>query len=274
MGSQLEQLHQVEINILRVVVKICDQEQIPYFLIGGSLLGAVRHQGFIPWDDDIDIGFLRVDYERFLAVAPSYLADKSLALITEFNTADYGMAFAKIIATNTEITEEQNLPNRSVSGLYIDLFPLDRIPKSTFQRRRQYVEFKMLTKTILERLNYGQVDGRLKRILVTLINLIFGLFSTKTLKNWRLKVATRYQEQTELDVINISSQYPYGREIILRSEQQHLQKHNFEQLKVSIPQAYDTILTRMYHDYMQLPPKSAQKEKHLTTLMIDGEKIE
>lgn len=276
MGSQLEQLHQVELKMLKAVIEICRREQIPYFLIGGSLLGAVRHQGFIPWDDDIDIGFLRVDYDRFLAVAPTYLQDKSMALITEFNTSDYGMAFAKLVANNTKITEEQNLPNHSVSSLYIDLFPLDYIPTSKFQRMRQYTEFKVLTKTILERLNYGQVDSRLKRLLVKLINLVFAPFTVQILKKWRLRIATRYQKQAQfkLDVINISSQYPYGREIMLYSEQQKFAKLSFAGLRVMVPQDYDAILKRMYHNYMQLPPKSAQIEKHLSTLIIDGEKIE
>lgn len=273
MMTQLAKLHQVELALLADIIHICENEKIPYFLIGGSLLGAIRHKGFIPWDDDIDVGFLRADYERFLQVAESHLTKQEI-IITDKNTADYGMAFAKFAATNTEISEAQNLPNRSVHNVYIDLFPFDKIPASKLERKKQYIQFKILTKAILERLHYGQEDSWYKRIVVNLINICLASFSVKRLKQWRYRVATKYETDGLLDVINISSQYDYGREIMLKDEQNRLIQWQFEDLIVNVPDAYDTILTRMYHDYLRLPPKSEQKEKHLSTLMIDGEKID
>lgn len=271
--TQLAKLHQVELELLKIIIHICDTAAIPYFLIGGSLLGTIRHQGFIPWDDDIDVGFLRADYERFLKIAPDYLTAQE-TLITEDNTAEYGLAFAKIAAENTEISEAQNLPNRAVHSVYIDLFPFDKIPAQSLQRKVQYVQFKMLTKAILERLHYGQVDGWQKRIVVNLINVCLAPFSVKTLKRWRYRTATRYEKQPDEDVINISSQYAYGREIILKAEQNNFIQAPFENLSVQVLKDYDAILKRMYHDYLKLPPESERKEKHLSTLVIDGEKNE
>lgn len=103
-GEELKKVQECELEILAEVIKVCNENSIEYFVIGGTALGAVRHSGFIPWDDDIDIGMTRDDYERFLKIAPSKLkSDLFLQYyVTEPNSPTY---FAKVRKNNTQFVE-------------------------------------------------------------------------------------------------------------------------------------------------------------------------
>ena len=100
----LSQLHEVQIEILDEFVKICEKHQLSYSLVGGTLLGAIRHKGFIPWDDDIDVGLLREDYDKFIKIAKEELSDKYYLDCFEYNK-DYYLPFAKIKKNNTIFNE-------------------------------------------------------------------------------------------------------------------------------------------------------------------------
>ena len=121
--TELEELHQIETDILTAIDEICRKENIRYYLAGGTLLGAVRHKGFIPWDDDIDIAMPRDDYERFLKVMRKGAHPYYKILALEYKE-DYPYTFAKVVDTRTRLQEEigKDLPEM---GVFIDIFPLD-----------------------------------------------------------------------------------------------------------------------------------------------------
>ncbi|ANK59141.1 hypothetical protein AYR54_01970 [Loigolactobacillus backii] len=272
--TQLDVLHKIELNLLKTVVDICERHQINYFMIGGSLLGTIRHQGFIPWDDDIDVGFLRQDYEKFLQVAAGEL-QPAQRLMTTQNTKDYGFAFSKIVAENTEMVETYNLPNNAVHSVYVDLFPFDAIPAAVQARQKQYKQFKLYNRLVIERLKYGHADPPAKRAVIVALNLVHRFQSVGYLKQERRAIMTAYQAQAAtLDQINMCSQYAYGKEIIKQSELHQFITRSFSGLQVKVPAAYDAILTRMYGDYMQLPPKDKQVEKHLSDFRVDGQIVD
>ena len=114
----LTPLHQVELRLMRTVIAICEAENIDYFLIGGSLLGAIRHHGFIPWDDDIDIGMRRHDYQRFIAVANHHLDPNKFFLQTGASDPDYALSYMKLLDVNTYI-EERNNVNNAFKGVFV-----------------------------------------------------------------------------------------------------------------------------------------------------------
>lgn len=271
---QLEVLHEIELKLLQTVISICQRHKINYFMIGGSLLGAVRHQGFIPWDDDIDIGFTRPEYDRFLAVAAKELLNEQ-QLITDVNTQNYGFAFSKIVATNTEMIETYNLPNNAVHQVYIDLFPFDSIADDSRQRQKQYRQFKYFNRLIIERLHYGHDDSLKKRIFIVVLNYLNRFRKITTLKAKRLTVMQAFEHQAgSHDRINLCSQYTYGKEIMKSGELAQFTNVPFENLTVSVPTAYDAILSRMYGDYMELPPKEKQVEKHLSNFKVNQQSID
>lgn len=127
-NEELHKLHNEELNILKLVVRFCDENHIQYFLTAGSLLGAVRHKGFIPWDDDLDISMPRDDYERFLSIAANKL-DKCLYLHCNNTDTEYWLPFAKVRMNDTEFVEPTIEKIQTHKGIFIDIFPLDNAKK-------------------------------------------------------------------------------------------------------------------------------------------------
>ncbi|MBQ9361846.1 MAG: LicD family protein [Bacteroidaceae bacterium] len=128
-GSQLWKMQQRMLSVLAEIDKICQRHQIPYWLSGGSMLGAVRHQGFIPWDDDLDIEMLRPDFLRLMKVLETELPD-NLALQWHTTDPNYFFQFAKIRDKNSELYERNGYDKVwKEHGIFIDIFPLERVPR-------------------------------------------------------------------------------------------------------------------------------------------------
>ncbi|MFC6181133.1 LicD family protein [Lactiplantibacillus daowaiensis] len=266
----LTPLHQVELNLMQLVTKICDAEKIDYFLIGGSLLGAIRHQGFIPWDDDIDIGMRRSEYQRFIAVANKYLDPDAYFLQTGASDPDYGLSYMKLLDVNTYIEEKNNV-NNAFKGVFVDIFPFDKIPADEELRRSQMMHFKLEDAAILLRLNYNFVKTPLRNLITK--KTPQQLADVNDHKQQREDYMRLYENSDARTYKNLASQYDYDKEILSDDELTELQLAPFETIQVKIPAAYDAILTRMYGDYMQLPPENQRVEKHLNKLIINNREI-
>ena len=131
--EQLKQIQNKELELFRAFISVCEQLKLPYFVVGGTLLGAVRHKGFIPWDDDIDIGMLRSDYEIFLSKAQSLLPE-NMFLQTMDTEPEYLANYAKLRHSDTTFIESSTKSRRINHGLFIDIFPLDFYPDSAWSR--------------------------------------------------------------------------------------------------------------------------------------------
>ena len=129
-NSKLRKVQLTELKILEKIDEICKKNNINYFLIGGTLLGAVRHKGFIPWDDDIDVGMLREDYEKFINVCLKNGAlGKDYYLHCNESDNDYFIPFIKVKKNNTTFAEK-NIENINThKGIFLDIFPYDNVPK-------------------------------------------------------------------------------------------------------------------------------------------------
>lgn len=135
--EELTQLHQVLYEILEEIVRICDKHNIPYFVIGGTAIGALYDKAILPWDDDIDIGMKREDYNKFLKIAPHELKKQYFLswINTDSHTPYY---FAKVKKNNTLFTEEMFKDVPMHQGIFVDIFPFDRIPDNKLLRKIQY----------------------------------------------------------------------------------------------------------------------------------------
>ena len=124
----LRQLQLAELDILLEIDRVCTENNIKYFLDSGTALGAVRHKGFIPWDDDIDICMMRDDYEKFIRLAPEKLSQKYF-LQTLKTDPGYNKLHAKVRKNGTVFKEDANLMRNMNHGLFVDIYPFDYLPK-------------------------------------------------------------------------------------------------------------------------------------------------
>ena len=141
----LQRLHAAELEILDALAALCKEEDLNWFLIGGTVLGARRHEGFIPWDDDIDTGMLRDDYDRFLQVAPSKLPPE-FELISPMTTPGYAPMFAKIVKKGTRFCSQEAVDAGIDMGIFVDIFPRDRVAADPVLRKRQYRAARTMTR--------------------------------------------------------------------------------------------------------------------------------
>ena len=149
--TTLRDVQKVQLEILLEFDRICRKHGLKYLLFAGTLLGAVRHKGFIPWDDDIDVCMLRGDYERFLTVCKDELSAE-LFLQTTDTDREYPLQFAKLRKNNTRFVEKSMSDLKIHHGVFIDIFPLDNVMPHSFIGR-----FQQISLYVLHRINLTRV---------------------------------------------------------------------------------------------------------------------
>lgn len=242
-------LQNIILNIMKYIDDLCEKNQIEYYIIGGTALGAVRHGGFIPWDDDLDIAMTRDNYERFLTICEKELNNEDFFL--QVGRRDWPLYFSKLRLKGTlfeeagagkEITKE----NR---GIFVDIFPLDVASNNKFCRIWQYLCSKLLIAQAVRSRHY-QTSSIIKKMVMMLS---FPL-RFKIVENFFFKQVTRYNgKHTDFigDFFEISklkdASYPnriWGKPI----------KIEFENTFLCAPEMISNYLTYYFGDYMELPP--------------------
>ena len=258
-NSSLKDLQNCELDILKRFINVCDKLNLNYFLIGGSLIGAVRHKGFIPWDDDIDVCMLRSYYEIFLKEAQNYL-DKKYFLQTYLTDENYSNCFAKIRNSETTFLEKSVSDRDMNHGVYIDIFPIDNY----------YRYNKLKVKLIQYSLYYDyykKSNNKIKVIFNELAKVIYGNKSKKELCIRLDKIYTKHNNKKSKYVINYSGAWGVKRERHLISDFLGYEKVKFGNIQVKIPKGYYQILKDSYGDYMKLPPKEQQVSHHYSDII-------
>lgn len=263
-SEQLKVLQQTELEIFKEFVSVCETLGIRYYLLAGTLLGAVRHQGFIPWDDDIDVGILREDYERFLAQAGKLLPSH-LFLQTYKTDKGYHQPFAKIRNSNTAFIELSVKDNPMNHGVFIDIFPLDRcnleVRKSFAYRLKERI-YSMRASSLMR--NY-KLDA--KRRLIRAVCMLICPSAHKAVE--KLDKLHRSMPDGKM-LVNFSGVYG-EREIAPAEWYGAGVKIEFEGITVTVPKEYDKLLRQIYGDYMTPPPPEKRVTTHQTCI-IDTER--
>lgn len=247
MDFDIEKLHAIELEAIAEIKKICDLENINWFLIGGSALGAVRHDGFIPWDDDVDIGMFRDDYERFLSVAKTSLSDKFFLQTLETDKG-YHLGYAKVRINDTLYIQENVSHRKMHHGVFVDIYPIDWVPDSKKLRKKQ---------RLYSNLSYTLCRGEPVTKQGKAINIISTVMSKIIPKSWLKSVGIIFDKKISKFkgkyIANIYGIKQYDNEIMPREYIGIPILHKFENLTVPIPENYHEYLTFLYGDYMELP---------------------
>jgi len=259
---QLRKVQLVQLEILKEIDRVCKKNDIPYHLDSGTLLGAVRHKGFIPWDDDLDIGMTRPNYERFLKVARSELDDRFYCL-NWHDYDDYGLAFAKVKRKNTLYVENLARNSRH-SEIYVDVFPYDNFPGTKCAKVLQ--GYPLLVLRALIKIKAGILPwagGGLKKRLKYLPAVALAqVFSSSRMISWYEKIAQKYSDDKKSEWYFPQGISRYGTWILRKEWLDNLSSVSFENETFPAPSDSAAYLTHAYGDYMKLPPEEKRWNRH------------
>jgi len=276
MSNNIRALQLVELDILNEIVAICDANNLKYFIIGGTFLGAIRHRGFIPWDDDIDIAMPRNDYERFLNIADSKLS-KHIKIENFITNPEYQYYITRVQNTNTKVIEKRIGNAQKWTHASVDIFPIDGTPNNKYLRKWHY--FNVLTHRMLMSLCYkDSIDRERKRsfkenlLLKIMEKLPIEKFFNATKEKQKIDKLLKSQKIDNSNFIGTIMGAYRTREIVPKEYFGDGTFYEFEKFKYRGPFMYNEYLTHMYGDYMKIPPAESQKN-HYEIVELNGEKI-
>lgn len=257
----LDKLHQVHQELLDEFDRICKKNKLTYFLIGGTYIGALRHNGFIPWDDDVDVAMPRKDYEKLIEVSNKDLNKKYYLDCFEKNN-DYFFPFAKLKKNNTIFDEEVMHHLNNHKGIYIDIFPLDNVKENNAGLRIRAILAKAITDTML----YKNKVKKLGSALHPIVSFFFLMFTKKRLMKMQKNIVTYCHDDNSKYMCDIAFGYGVQKELIERCHVIPTRELPFNGKKYSCMHD-DTFLKNIYGDYMKIPP--VEKRKSHRPLKID-----
>ncbi len=256
----LQQLQQIETDVLQVLHDFCEEHHLTYYLFAGTLLGAIRHNGFIPWDDDVDVLMPRPDYEKFLKLFPKHNKLAHIGLATK-ETPYFHLDIAKIYDKRWEVSEQcVRIP--CPLGPWVDIFPLDNMGDNPQAVRKLYKQVKFWEAFKYWKMQKAPVKN-FKHIMRELL-LRPGLFfiPSHVLLNKIDKVAQQYASENFTKYVFNVTHTPYPPEKAMLSEWfSGKELHTFEGYQFYIPSGWHEILKNFYGDYMT-PPAEHQRKAH------------
>lgn len=265
-AEDLRKIQCVLLDILKELIRICDKHNFNLFMEGGTSIGAVRHQGFIPWDDDIDVFLMRDEYDRLMKILPQELSE-NFGTDNWLDNKDFPAPNACIYAKNTLMVSEPMKYSKYKYGISIGVYPYDNIPDDYKAAKKQLKKC-----WIWARLNWLKVlpfpyipHKGLKRFIIHAVcgccHIVLKPFPRKWIVNNYEKNARAYNN-TSTKRATIASSVPMFRTAIARDELFPPAVLQFEGVDVKLPANYHEILIREYGDYMKLPPEDKRKNHY------------
>lgn len=269
----LKQLQNTEVDMLEVLVRICEKYDIKYFAIYGTAIGCIRHQGFIPWDDDIDVGMLWEDYKKLRAVPKEEWGDSVVLCDPSDDNEDHYFPYPRLYRVGTTLVPEafallrdrkRNNTGIACNGVWVDIFLFHRF--ETLEEIREAKERSILLRKRYLYSKKEKIVGRehgLPRKLIALGQNAYSRFVNRTQKAPEKAIWEKYMALfAEKGDLVTTVDYPYDdcpEHTALRMDEIFpLKEVRFDRLTVKVPKEFDKNLRNIYGDYMELPPVEAR----------------
>lgn len=268
-NSALKKLQFTELTILTEFDRVCRNHHLRYYVVGGTLIGAVRHQGFIPWDDDIDVSMPRKDFKKLIKISKDEFGDKYF-LQTHKTEKNCFFHYAKLRKNGTFFGEEKFEHKSFHKGIFIDIFPLDYIPENKLLQKLIFKSFGLMSGLISSK---DKSDEYLFKDKSKAFNFIMKPLRFILPKSFMSAIRTVIAKLSNLLsnkklLASLSGFHGYPMEISPESWWAEGCDIKFEDKTVRAPKEYDTFLHHMFGDYMTLPPEEERINHN-----VDSDKI-
>ena len=267
--EELHKLQEIEMELLQEVDRICRKYKIHYNMVGGTMLGAIRHGGYIPWDDDADLGFLRTEYEKFRRICQTELNTEKYYFQEIRDTEGYRWGYAKLRKKNTKFVRlgQEFMPYEQ--GVFIDLFPLDNVPDNRLLRKVHFFSCFLLRKFLWSEVGCRTEKNKMIRELYGIMHLV----PRKVLISWyELLIRMNARHKTELVRIltfpTPKNTYGFYRKWFLKQARYH-----FGNITLTGAKDYEGYLKHKFGDYMELPPESERTVHPVSKLKLEEDEI-
>lgn len=256
-----EERQQIVYNMLVDFVKFCDKHELYYTLAGGTLLGAIRHGGFIPWDDDIDINMPREDFEKLRKL----LAKEQISSNISFDGVNTKSNLYPFIRIYDNRTEQKMEDCNGLTGIWIDIFPVDCVPENEVDQKVLFMKARFWRASVIAiNADLRNSKGFKKNIAKAIFKIMAFILGKRFFVTQASKNAQQYNNQETNYIGGIL--WGYGRgEILTKDEYFNSEKVKFNDEYFNAPRAWEKYLTGLYGDYMKLPPKDKQVAHNFKT---------
>lgn len=261
---ELWEVKEIELNILNEFHSICIENNLRYSLAYGTLLGAVRHKGFIPWDDDIDVMMPRPDFMKLVSIFDSKCKDPNLSLISMYNNDRYFAPLAKIHDKRTRVFQKYGQNEKEHFGVYIDVFVIDGLPETG------EMEFYSFANKLREKWGFScrkifalhKSRNLLRDIAGSIYSLIYKIRGYRFYRDMYDSFCRSFEFESADNVAVIEFGEGLEKEKMKKEEIESFSELQFEGSLFHVIPNYEQYLVRMYGDYMQLPPENERISKH------------
>lgn len=270
LAENRKKLWSIELEMMNVLDTLCTKYGIKYFLIGGALIGAIRHKGFIPWDDDIDIGMMRVDYEKFITVAEKELK-APMSLQTYKTEKGYYSDLIRIRHAKSTGILGKDVNKRCNNGTFIEIYAYDNVPDNINIEILLGKNIKFWDAVLNDYYNNPPRNSMERKVVAGFTKVYSKIFPFEfTYKIWDGLRKSYMNHNTKFASCEFSTKK--GQKNINKwrvSDISETIKVPFENLMLSVPKNYDNCLRICYGDYMQIPPLEQREAHHMRDVYYD-----
>ncbi len=265
----ISKIQEIQLKLMKKLHAFLIEKDIPYYLIAGSALGAVRHNGFIPWDDDIDIGMFREDYERFIQISKEFSSEYDVVNFKNANNCDY--ALTRIYIKNTYIDNSTILKTKLDKRLYFDIFPLDNVPNDDVELAKYEKRIRKM-KLRLQKVDVRIYENsKIKLLVKNIISFTLKPFRKRILKTFD-RLMKKYRYNDTFRICSLCSQYSFKKQVMLKTIYGTPTLYKFEDTELYAPENIHEYLSTLYgDDYMTVPPVEKRRKGYDIYILNEDE---